>query len=292
MKILITGGTGFIGRNLKEQLWDKYEIHIPSHEELELLDEKKVNDYLKKHHFDVIIHSAWISERKPKKNIGKILEYNLRMFTNLIRSDGEYGKMIYYGSGAEYDRERWVPKMKEDYFDVFVPKEQDSFAKYIMCKYTEKSKNIYNLRAFGVFGKYEDWEIRFISNACCKVVCDLPVTIKQNVFIDYLYIDDLIRITEWFIENEAEDKIFNVCSGQVYDLLSLAQKILTISGKKLNIKVNQGGLGMEYSGNNSKLLHEMNGYSFRNIDDCIKELYRWYLEKKDSIGKDLFINRQ
>ena len=36
--ILITGGSGFIGKNLREQLQGKYNIYAPSHSELELLD--------------------------------------------------------------------------------------------------------------------------------------------------------------------------------------------------------------------------------------------------------------
>ena len=290
MKIFITGRTGFIGCNLQEQLQDKYEVYAPSHKELELLDERGVSDYLKKHHFDVVIHCAWNALRNSKKDVNRILEYNLRMFFNLARCYGEYGKMIYYGSGAEYDPEHRVPKMNEDYFDTYVPKEQDAFSKYIMCKHAAKSENIYNLTLFGVFGKYEDWGIRFISNACCKTVWDLPITIKQNVFLDYLYIGDLIRITEWFIENEPEDKCYNVCTSEVYDLLTLAHKVLNVSGKRLDIKVVRGGLGREYSGDNSKLLSEIGGYTFRNMDDSINELYHWYLEKKDAIDRKLLLS--
>ena len=38
MKILITGSTGFIGKNLKEQLSDSFEIVAPSHQRLDLLN--------------------------------------------------------------------------------------------------------------------------------------------------------------------------------------------------------------------------------------------------------------
>lgn len=284
MKIFISGGTGFIGRNLKEQLNNKYELYAPTSSELDLLDEDKVFSYIKQHNFDVVIHAAtWNATRNSPKDLAKVLPYNLRMFFNLAMCSNLYGKMIYYGSGAEYDRRHWIPKMKEDYFDTHVPVGDYGFSKYIMAKYTEKSKNIYNLRLFGVFGKYEDWEIRFISNACCKAIWDLPITIKQNVFFDYLYVDDLVKITEWFLENEPREKAYNVCSGRTYDLLTLARKVLNASGKKLEIVIQQTGCGMEYSGDNTKLLQEMGGYAFQEIDDSINELYHWYLSHKEHI---------
>jgi GDP-L-fucose synthase len=105
--------------------------------------------------------------------------------------------MIYYGSGAEFDRNNWIPKMKEEYFDSFVPTDQYGFSKYIINKYTERAENIFNLRLFGVFGKYEDYQIRFISQTCCRAIYDLPITINQNVNFDYTYIDDVVEITDY-----------------------------------------------------------------------------------------------
>lgn len=286
-KILITGGSGFIGRNLKEQLPDRYNVFAPSHAELDLLDENKIRDYLKEHRFDIVIHSAtWDATRNSKKDTSKVLEYNLRMFFNLASSNDLYEKMIYFGSGAEFSREHWEPKMREDYFDIHVPTDQYGLSKYIMNKHAEKSENIYNLRLFGVFGKYEDWQIRFISNACCKAIWDLLITIKQNVFFDYLYIDDLVKITEWFIDHEPKAQSYNICTGCVFDLRTLADKVMVASGKDLEVVVEQNGLGKEYSGDNTRLLSEMGCDRFRNIDNCIEELYKWYLVNKETIYRN------
>jgi GDP-L-fucose synthase len=293
MKILITGSTGFIGRNLKDQLSIAYDIYAPESLELNLLDDKRVRDYVKKHNFDVIIHSAtWNATRTSTKDLNKVLPNNCRMFFNLARCDDYYGKMIYYGSGAEYDRRNWIPMMNEDYFDLHVPEDDYGFSKYIMSKHTEKSLNIYDLRLFGVFGKYEDWRIRFISNACCKSIMDMPITIKQNVYFDYLYINDLVNITEWFIKNEPQYKCYNICTGRTYDLLTLAEKILNISGKNLPINIAKKGLGREYSGDNKRFLDEIGAYSFIDIDDSIRELNQWYLSNKASIEKNRFLNDQ
>lgn len=289
-KILITGGTGFIGRNLKEQLASKYLVDAPTYEQLNLLDEDKVSEYLKTYCFDVVIHSAtWNATKNSSKDLSKVLFNNLRMFFNLARCSHDYGKMIYYGSGAEYDKRYYLPKMTEDYFDAHVPVDDYGFSKYIMSKHINNFSNIYNLRLFAVFGKYEDWEIRFISNACCKAVWDLPITIKQNVFFDYMYIDDLMQITEWFIRNNPKENCYNVCTGGIFALKTLAYKVLAASEKNLDIIINRKDLGKEYSGDNSRLLSEMGGYYFRDMDICIKELYEWYLTNKDSINRQKLI---
>jgi UDP-glucose 4-epimerase len=287
MKILITGSSGFIGRNIKEQLSGKYRLFTPSSSELNLLEDEKVYEYLKKHSFDIVLHTAtWNATRNSKKDTTMVLENNLRFFFNITRCAEFYDRLIYYGSGAEFDRRHWIPKMDETYFGKYIPADQYGLSKYIMTHYALREKNIYNLRLFGVFGKYEDWEIRFISNACLKVIFNLPITIKKNVVFDYLYIDDLVRITDWFIQNTPLEKVYNICTGVTYDLISLAKMILRISGKNFDIIIKNKEIGREYSGNNAIFLAETKKVTFRKIEESIKELYYWYETNKHLIDKN------
>ncbi len=290
-KVFITGGSGFIGRNLTEQLGEAFALTAPTSTELNLLDSENVKEYLEQHRFDTVIHCATHdASRNSKKDQSMVFYNNLRMFVNLARCHRSFGKMLYFGSGAEFDAEHYIPQMQEDYFGTFVPKNDYGFSKYIMGQYINQLPNVYDLRIFACFGKYEDWEIRFISNAICKVVHDLDITMRQNVFFDYLYVNDLVRIVKWFIEQgRLEHRHYNVCTGKPVDLFTLAQNILKASGKQLEIRVDSPGFKPEYSGDNSRLMKEMGGFEFTPVDQAIKELYDWYESRKIEIPEELLL---
>lgn len=277
VKILITGGNGFIAKSLSETLTE-YDVISCARSDLELLDSKAVKEYLKKHQFDVVIHTATYdaapacSIKDPKM----VLENNLRMFFNLARCQADFGKMIYFGSGAELDREHWIPKMKEDYFDQYVPQDPYGFSKYVMTKYALASENIFNLRLFGLFGKYDDWRYRFIPSACVKALFDKPITINQNKLFDYMYIDDLIKIVKWFLTHQPTQHVYNICTGKSLELKVIAEEIVKISGKDLEVIVKHDGLAKEYSGDNGLLLSEMNDFKLSHISNAISDLYSWY----------------
>lgn len=286
-KILIVGASGFIGKNISGYLQnttERYELYTPDSIELNCADAVAVEKYLKKYQFDVVIHAVGHSNIPGKNRVPKdTLDMTLRTYFNFERCQEHYKKMVYFGSGAEFDREHYEPKMNETDFDRFVPKDDYGYAKYIINKSIKNSKNIYNFRIFGLFGKYEYWPNKFISLSCCKTIFDVPISIRRDVRFDWLYIDDLMSIIHWFINNEPKYKDYNVCSGSVYGLFEVAQKIIDVEGKNLPIYVCSDEEAFEYSGCNNRLLEEIGDFQFTNMDEAVRVLYHWYKKSKEAI---------
>jgi GDP-L-fucose synthase len=289
MVLLITGGSGFIGKNLTEQLGFEFELLAPTHRELELLDEDAVSRFFRDHRINVVIHSAIKPGHRAAQDPTNLVFNNTRMFFNLTRNADRFDKLIFLSSGAVYDMRYYQPKMKEDYFDVHVPADETGFSKYICAKYAALSDKVIELRPFGVFGKHENWQIRFVSNMICKALFDLPLTMHQNRRFDYVYVDDLVAVIRYFVLNEPKYNTYNVTPDSTIELVALAEKVIKLSGKALKIRVAQDGVGVEYSGDNSRLRGEIPHLFFTSYDQAIRELYAWYEANKHAIDRELLL---
>jgi GDP-L-fucose synthase len=282
-KIFITGGFGFIGKNLAEQLRGTYEVATPSHSELDLLDSQAVEAYLKENQFDAVIHAAKVGGNR-KEPVANMVEKNLRMFFNIARCDRHFGKMIQIGSGVEYDKAHCPPKVREDFFGAHVPTDDYGFYKYVCARHIEQSERITGFRLFGCYGKYDDYEVRFVSNAISKAIFGLPITIAhQNICYSYTFVEDFARIASHFIEKDGEFRHYNATPDGTMTLLSIAEKVEEISGKNVGVVVKNPGMGPEYSGDNSLLRQEMPSFKFTPMEDGIRKLYNWTLQNKENI---------
>ena len=269
MKILITGTNGFVGRNLKEYFEERYDdVYCPKRQELNLLDSQAVYEYLIKSEFDVVMHCAVTLMS---------VEENLKMYFNIERCSGSFGKMLCVGSGAEYDMKNYIPKMKEEYFGRHIPSDIYGFSKYVVARNIEdRHRNIYNLRVLGIYGKYENYKRRFISNNICRVLCGLNLLINKNMYFDYLYVNDFSRIVEMFVKKDAAKRSYNICTGESRDLLAIAKIIRQIDGRDIPIDIKESGFNTEYSGDNTLFLQEFGVFNFTQPEKAISELYHWY----------------
>ena len=283
MKRLLITGTGersFVGRNLSEALRDKYDLYTTTSKDLDLTDYNAVSRYFDSHTIDIIIHAC--------SSTVNTLDSDLKMFFNLERYSVNIEKLIYFGSGAEFDKRFNIINASENDIGMRIPPDGYGFAKYIMNAYARRSGNIYNLRLFGIFGKYEDWTYKFISNLCCKAIFDLPLTIRRECRFDYIFINDMPNVVEWLIENNPDHHDYNFAFGTSILLSALAKMVREISGKPLEIvMLNPNGYNNEYTACNKRLRKQLPWFEPTPLYEAIEHLYKWYYDNKEKVNIDV-----
>ena len=293
MNIFITGSNGFIGTHLKEYLnknYSKYNLFTPSSKELDLVNEEEVDNYILGNKIDIIIHLANKGGDRTTVDMKNVTEYNLRIFFNIAKHEKNVKKIISFGSGAEYSKHKpIVDAHEEDYLDA-QPLDEYGFYKSITSKYIEKSDNIVQLRIFGAYGEYENYRFKFITNAIVKNLLKLPIVINKNVYFDYIYVDDLLRMIDWTIHNESKEKIYNATTGIKIDLITLANLVNETSDFKSEIKILNDGLNNEYTSNNERIMKELKNFEFTSHKAAIQKMREYFKVNLERLDKESIIN--
>lgn len=301
--IAIMGARGFVGKSLVNY-WtndfsktEKYKVFPVTRDNFSLLDYKAVKNFLKENKIDIVIHCANEGGSRKTQDKTDVVKDNLQMFFNLEECITPEMKMINFGSGAQYNKFRDLKKIKESEIGQVLPEDDYGYSKYLMHKYIEKgaTKNIYNPIIFGLFGKYEDYSFRFISNSILKNILKMPIVINQNVIFDFLYINDFLKIIETILETDVQYKEFNITPNESIDLIKIVEIINEIGNYKSEIIVKNSGLNYQYTGDNSRLLKNIGEYRFFSYEESIKDLYEYYLKNIDKIDlevikKDEYLN--
>ena len=121
-----------------------------------------------------------------------------------------YGRLIYFGSGAEYSKKLYKPLMEEDYSKNSFPESGYELSKYLCGREIENCQfnNVFNLRLFGVYGKYERYDLRPVSNNILRALSGLPIKIYQDI------VQHFFRI---FVNSHGF--LYRILQGLLYEIL-------------------------------------------------------------------------
>lgn len=140
-RVLLTGASGFIGRNLlASELAHRHRVLAPSSRELDLTDAVAVEAWFAAHPIDIVIHSAVKPGHRNAPSREGLLEANLRMFFNLLRQSERVERILNLGSGAIYGP-GGLPRVTEDGFGLRVPEDEHGFTKYV-CALAGSARNV------------------------------------------------------------------------------------------------------------------------------------------------------
>lgn len=245
MKVLLTGATGFIGRQCSSQLKAQgYEVHAissayhPCDDEIywhkvDLLDRNQSRALVRDLKPTHLLHLAWYTE--PRKYWTAVenfywVQASLILIEEFVASGGK--RIVVAGSCAEYD---WSCKSFKEEGTPLVPS-----TIYGTCKHAlqlmlnsyavENNISVAWGRVFSIYGPHEDSKrlvpsvIIGILNSC-KVNC-----VNGNLVRDYLHVADVASAFLALLESDIEGPV-NIGSGRGLRLRYIVEKIETRIGK-------------------------------------------------------------
>ncbi len=277
MKILLTGSGGFIGKNLKSYLHGKYDLLVPRSYELDLTNSAMVGDYFVQNDIDFVIHCATVGGARGIQDKNTTVEDNLSMVENILQYKKPETRVILFGSGAMYDKSRELHKVKESQIGEVVPSDLYGKSKLLISEKIKNRKDVLMLNIFACYG-YGEKESRFPSYAINQVLRRQNIVINQNVVFDYLFVEDMVKIVEYFMKNVPNENIINITPTKSISLLEIANIVNNFANNKVEITIKNPVLNNEYTGDNSLLLKNYPTLTFTSIEDGLKKLYRYNSE--------------
>ena len=260
MKVLITGGAGFIGSHLTERLLEtnaKVRVlddlstgrreNLPRHEALEFVEGDICNNGLVERcveGVDAVVHLAAVASvqasiddpiRTHQVNFGGTL--------NLLEAARRHGRLrfLYACSAAVYGEAAAIPVSEDRAPNPLSPYAVDKLAgEYYLLHYHRK----YNLattsfRFFNVFGPRQDPSSPYsgvISIFVDRLQRNLPVTIfgDGTQSRDFVYVGDLVELLARAARaTQGVGGVFNVGTGRAHSLLQLLDQLEKLSGRRI-----------------------------------------------------------
>jgi len=250
MKILITGLTGFIGKNFyrhtnfrdnilavsgKNSINKNFQSDDINYIDCNLENIDNFAYEIKKFDPDCVLNFAWggipdYSQDVSSNNLKIILN-----FFNFLEKNTNIKKFINTGTCAEYFNP--LGGVSENY--IVKPYDHFSSAKITLSQELEERSlklniNYINLRLFYVFGPYQKKKslIPFLIDSYKKGT--EPKLTNPFSKLDYIYTEDVIRAIDACIKNKVPSGSYNVGRGESISNYEI-QKIIS---EKLNLKFN------------------------------------------------------
>lgn len=285
MKIIITGGAGFIGSHIAEY-WNNEGAEVSVIDSLRTGFEKNLNGFenvtLYKNSitekdavFEILRNADYVFNLAALVSVPESIEkpyecvdINVNGLLNILEASKKHGikKVVHSSSAAVYGDDPELPKrvsMRP------TPKTPYSITKldgeYYLKMYTEQfGLNTASLRYFNVYGPRQDPKSQYaaaIPIFVAKAVKNETITIfgDGEQTRDFINVKDVVRANVMAAQSEKALGVYNAANGNSITIKNLAEKIIEMTNSKSEIKFAQERPG--------DIKH-----SLASIDETVKEL--------------------
>ena len=256
MKILVTGGAGFIGSHIAEYLVQRGDdvtvldnLNTGKKDNLAKINDKinfvngDIRDYklLEKLVNDTssVFHEAALASVQQSFNMkDEYFDVNVNGTENILKLGKEYGfKIVYASSSSVYGNPKKIPIKEGDDRKPINPYAQTKLeGEYLAKKYSEIGVSVIGLRYFNVFGSRQSIEYAGVIKLFLeKIKQKMPPKINGDGLQtrDFVHIDDIVKANILAMDSDIKHEFFNVGTGNSISILDLANVVINASGLSL-----------------------------------------------------------
>jgi len=256
MKILVTGGAGFIGSHIAEYLVQRGDdvtvldnLNTGRKENLAKINDKinfvngDIRDYklLEKLVSDTsgVFHEAALASVQDSFNMkDEYFDVNVNGTENIFKLAKEYGfKVVYASSSSVYGNPKKIPINEDDDRKPINPYAETKLDGEVLAKkYSEMNVRVIGLRYFNVFGPRQSKEYAGVIKLFLeKIKQKIPPKINGDGLQtrDFVHIDDVVMANILAMDSNIKHEFFNVGTGNSISILELANAIIRASSLSL-----------------------------------------------------------
>ena len=256
MKILVTGGAGFIGSHIVEYLTQRGDdvVVLDNLSNGKMQNLSKVSDNINFVNGDVrdyklveqlvknvdgVFHeAALVSVPESFKIQNEYFDVNVNGTENILKLAKEFGfKIVYASSSSVYGDPESVP-VKEDYDrNPLNPYAKTKLEDELLAeKYSEMGVQVIGLRYFNVFGRRQSKEYAGVIKLFLEKIQQNKAPIINGDGLqtrDFVYIEDVVKANILAMDSSIKYKFLNVGTGSSISILDLANLCIEASGLSL-----------------------------------------------------------
>jgi len=299
-KIYVAGHKGMVGSACVRLFKSKGYLNLilRSSNELDLTNQQSVNDFFKKERPEIVINAAakvggiWANNEFPYE----FLMENMLIQNNLIKAsfDNEVDKFIFLGSSCIYPKMANQPIIENSLLTGELEETNQWYAiakisgvKLIEALRNEYGKDYIALMPTNLYGPGDNYDLN-TSHVLPAMIRKFHEAKQNNTDVtiwgtgtplrEFLHVDDLANAVLFCLENEMEDHLYNIGSGEeltILELANLVSKIVGFNGSILLESTKPDGTPRKLL--NSNKINKKGFKSSITLEEGIKSTYLNYI---------------
>ena len=292
-KVLLVGGTGFVGRHLEQYFLSNYAVTATGRN-VDIRDEDQIKDLVTRTAPDIVINLASITTvRESFENPQETYMIGFWGTLNLLKSlkkTGFKGKMLQIGSSEVYGfpLPEQLPISESEPLRPMSPYAVNKAAIEALCYQWSQtgSFEILMTRSFTHIGPGQS--DRFAISNFAKQIAEIKLGNREPMLHvgdleatrDYTDVRDVVMAYDLIIQKGTNGGIYNVCSGKERSTKLMLDKLIAISG--LSVSVSQDMSRVRASeqrrvcGNNEKLVRDTGWHQSIALDRTLSDILSYW----------------